>query len=149
MRQKAVIIDIDGTLANSPQPSEEHLVNGNMCWDTWIASTQYAPVHIWCYELVAAMANLGYRIVYLTARSDGEYSRGITERWLKQNSPVPDFDLFMRNVGDLRHDQEQKRDALIKEILPLYDVIFAIDDKKVNVDMFREFGIPSLHCADY
>ena len=149
MRPKAVIIDIDGTLANSPQPSKEHFINGDICWETWIAATQYSPVHEWCYELVAAMANLGYRIVYLTARSGGSFSRGITTKWLKENSPVPDFDLYMRDVTDIRHDQEQKKDVLVSEILPRYDVVFVVDDKKANVDMFREFGIPSLHCADY
>ena len=150
MRIKAILIDIDGTLANSPKPDEKHLKsNGELHWTTWVKTTQYSPVHQWCYEIVAAMSVLGYSIVYLTSREGSAESKKITEEWLTRNSPVPIYDLYMRDELDKRHDKDQKQDTLINEILPKYDIQFAIDDKKSNIDMFRELGIPALHCANY
>jgi hypothetical protein len=150
MRIPAVIIDIDGTLADSPQPSEEHLKDdGTMCWSTWIRSTQYSPAHAWCYKLTQSLSATGYTIVYLTARGDDGESKAITKEWLLRNAPAGSYELFMRHDGDRRHDREQKQDTLINEILPKYEILFAVDDKKANVEMFRELGIPALHCADY
>lgn len=148
MLQPAVIIDIDGTLANSPAPSEEHMNDGVMDWNAWIRSTQFSPVNEWCRELVMAMALNGVKIIFLTARSESEESRKITEDWISRHVPVL-HELHMRPEDDFRHDQESKRDVFLNKIAPFYNVLFAVDDKRVNCDLFRDLGIAALHCADY
>lgn len=148
MLQKAVIIDIDGTLANSPAPSEEHMIDNQICWDTWIKTTQFSPVNEWCRDLVIAMALNGYHIIFLTARSGSKEARKITEEWLTRHVPVL-HSLYMRDETDLRHDNESKRDVFLNQIATKYDVRFAVDDKRINCDLFRELGVPALHCADY
>lgn len=148
MLQQAIIVDIDGTLANSPQPSEEHMKDGVMDWSAWIRSTQFSPVNEWCREMVMAMALNGVRIIFLTARSEDAESRKITEDWLQRHVPVV-HELYMRPENDFRHDAESKRDLFLNQIAPKYDVLFAIDDKRANCDLFRDLGIAALHCADY
>lgn len=148
MLQKAVIIDLDGTLVNSPQPSEEHMVNDKMCWDTWIRSTKFSPINEWCKDITIALALDGYHIIFLTARSETAESKKITENWLATHIPI-NYSLYMRDENDFRHDNESKRDIYINQIAPNYNVMFAVDDKKSNCDLFRSLGIPALHCADY
>lgn len=147
MLQKAVIIDIDGTIANTPQPDAPIKENGETDWHGWIMTTQFSPVNEWCKQIVLAMAMQGYKIVFLTARSGDDGSRKITEEWLENHIPVM-HELYMRHEDDRRPDYEMKKDVFLNEIAPHYDVCFAIDDKKVNVDLFRSLGIPALHCAD-
>ena len=116
MRTKAILIDIDGTLADSPQPSDEHRKSsGDICWMTWIRATQYSPVHPWCSDIVSAMSIMGYHVVYLTARGADPESKKITEDWLKRNSPVAIYELYMRDEEDTRPDKDQKQDVLVNK----------------------------------
>lgn len=55
----------------------------------------------------------------------------------------------MRPEKDFRKNHDVKRDTLNTQILPFYDVVFAIDDHSENCNMMRELGIIALHCADY
>jgi FMN phosphatase YigB (HAD superfamily) len=148
MAQKAVIIDLDGTLVNSPRPTAPIKDNSEIDWNAWIESAKFSPANEWCKEIVMAMALQGYAIIFLTARDGGENSRKITENWITMHMPVM-HKLYMRHEHDRRPDYEMKRDVFLNEIAPYYDVLFAIDDKQANVDLFRELGIAALHCAGH
>jgi FMN phosphatase YigB (HAD superfamily) len=152
MRQKAVIIDIDGTLSNSPHVEGFKKPTGGTDWEAWIASTRYAPVNEWCKELVLAMHRRGYKLIFLTARSTNFSGLEITKEWLDSHlnhEGIFEYELIMRPIGDFRPDTEVKTMLYSTLISPYYDVLFAIDDKKTVINLWRSLSVPALHCADY
>lgn len=147
---KAIIVDLDGTLLQSQHAVDFADVNGNIDWKKWTASTAFATVNMWCADIVRTFAADGYQILFLTARSDSKEFRAITETWLKNNAfdMIP-YKLIMRDEFDKRPDTVIKEEIYNTKIAPYYNVSFAIDDKKKIVDMWRNIGVPALHCADY
>ena len=47
----------------------------------------------------------------------------------------------MRAENDFRSSAEVKRDILLHDILPNYDVLLAVDDEEDNIKMFQSLGI--------
>lgn len=147
MRQRAVIIDLDGVLVNSPH-AEQFKHNDVIDWEAWEDSTEFSPRNEWCTEIVTSMALSNVKIIFLTARTGTAKFKGITERWLQRNGFVG-YELLMRPTYDHRSDHEVKKSLFLEGINSRYEVLFAIDDKKSVIDMWRELGVPALHCADY
>lgn len=151
--QKAIIVDLDGTLvANQHRPPALYANdNGVIDWDAWTAGCVDDPVAEWCLDLVNAMSHAGYHILFLTRRGERPDCREITEHWLNGHlSPDVDYTLIMGPwIDDGRPDSVVKLEKYYNEIAPYYSVAFAVDDKKENVQLFRSLGIPGLHCADY
>lgn len=152
MKQKAVIIDIDGTISNSLHAEQFQKPTGGTDWEKWIESTRFATVNEWCKELCIAMQHRGYRLIFLTARSSGFNGLAITREWLNSHlnpDGIFEYELIMRPENDFRPDTDIKLDLYSRLIYPHYDILFAVDDKQKIIDLWRNLGIPSLHCADY
>ncbi len=152
MLQKAVIIDLDGTLACSQHVDGFRKPTGGTDWPAWIAATAYATVNEWCLEIVKAFHAQGYTIIFLTARSDAYNGREITTNWLNMQlatANISDYKLIMRPADDYRKDFIIKTELFYTQVLPYYEVLFAVDDKREVVDMWRNLGVTALHCADY
>jgi hypothetical protein len=150
--QKAVIIDIDGTLSNSQHVAQFQKPTGGTDWAAWIAATSYAPANEWCKQLAIAMYKQGYRLIFMTARTTHFDGRAITERWLNnQLNPegIFEYELIMRPAEDFRLDTDVKLSLYATLVAPHYDVLFAVDDKQNIIHLWRHLGIPALHCADY
>lgn len=147
---RAIIVDLDGTLCQSQHVAEFTATCGTVDWNAWAESTAFAPRNEWCSEIVHAFADRGYLILFLTARSGTERHREITEEWLKNHGfGHLKYKLIMRDENDRRPDVVIKEELLRSSILPNYHVEFAIDDKRSVCNMWRNFDIPALHCADY
>jgi len=124
--------------------------NGDIDWEKWTASTAFATVNTWCADIVRAFAADRYQILFLTARSGNKEFRKITETWLQNNAfGYFSYKLIMRGEMDKRPDVIIKEEIYNNQIMPYYNVSFAIDDKKAIIDMWRRIGVPALHCADY
>ena len=152
MRQKAVIIDIDGTLSNSPHIAGFQKPTGGTDWAARIEATSHAPANEWCKELTIAMSWQGYRLIFMTGRTESFNGKAITEQWLKQQlnpEGIFEYELIMRPSGDFRLDTDVKLMLYTTHIAPNFDVLFAIDDKQSIVNLWRNLGVPALHCADY
>lgn len=151
MRQKCIIVDLDGTIADNEYRVKYVDGSQKKDWNTFNALSAGDPVVEWCRDLVRGFHGLGYRIVFLTARSESKGTRDITAKWLQEHvgSYVPDYDLFMRAADDFRTDFITKEELYRTKVAPLYDVAFAIDDKQSVCTMWRGLGIPALHCKDY
>ena len=146
--QKAIIVDLDGTLINSPMVMPDH--NGNVDFSVWVEQTKFSPVNEWCSAIVHAHAQAGNKVIFLTARDDSEKFVTITTNWLVRNGfGYINYELIMRSTSDHRTDDVMKEEAYNNKIKPFYDVLFAIDDKLKNVEMFRRIGVPALHCSEY
>lgn len=142
-KSKALIIDIDGTLANV-----EHRVRHLHCdpkdWKSFHGSLMKDTPHDWCVEIINAFKSRGHSIILLTGR-DADY-RDLSVQWLEEHGI--DYDhLHMRPEGDRRPDDIVKREFFETLISPIYEVSFVVEDRKSVVDMWRELGVVCLQCA--
>lgn len=145
MKRRAIIIDLDGTLCNKDH--RHHLYETtNRDWKAINEASKYDTVNEWCLEIVNLFSMNGYKIVFLTGRS--ESSKEVTMDWLVRNVGYGvDWELHMRPGGDTRMDTIVKNEIYFKDIATKYDVLFAIDDRKEVVDGFRDIGLVCLDVA--
>ncbi len=142
MKQKAIIVDLDGTLCDVNH--RVHFVEQEpKDWRSFHTSLVHDPVNPWCLDLIIAMKKEGVETVLLTGRP--EYHRAATESWLAENK-VPYAKLIMRKIGDKRGDEITKWEFYEQEIAPLYQVLFVVEDRLRVVKMWREKGIVCLQC---
>lgn len=146
MRLKTIIIDLDGTLADSKH--RHHFLTGDQGYrdtDAWrIETDKDVPVQ-WCVDLIYGFRAQGYTILYVTGRE--EKCRETTREWLGAHvSGSQHEDLLMRPMGDNRPDHLIKEELYLQQILPKYKVMFAIDDRPGIAKLWRTLGVPCLHC---
>lgn len=149
-RKKAIIIDLDGTLVDNA--GIDHGIDGSSMtpdeWDAFNMKSKDAPANRWCLEIIKSMGE-NVEIIFLTARHGSAPIYAMTAQWLYTHLPYKQHKLFMRDKKDSRPDYIFKEDIYLKMIEPHYDVIFAVDDKRVICDMWRKLGVTALHCEDY
>jgi uncharacterized HAD superfamily protein len=138
---KAVICDIDGTLAH---------MNVRSPYDTTRYSEDSKDDFV--HYLFSILTQGDVTRIIVSGRSDEH--REVTEKWLKDHS-VTYKHLFMRDhtrkddKGNRLNDAIIKREIYEKHIQPYYDVICTIDDRNRVVDMWRnELGLVCLQVAD-
>ena len=157
MKTNAIIVDLDGTLVNNNvraqnhiQRRRENLTDAEIRWNEFFEKTiEFDQPNLRCIELVNAFNKLGYKILFLTGRMATETTEAATKKWLTMYvNPSIDYELIMRPNEDYRKNEQVKLDLLLNKIMPMYNILFAIDDMRANIDMLRNLGIPALHCAD-
>lgn len=133
-KPKAVIVDIDGTLAKmvGRQPYDWSRV-GEDC------------VHYHVKDVVDGLREVGYKIVVVSGRDGVCYED--TNRWLTKHEIWYD-DFFMRSAGDMRPDTVIKEELFWEKIAENYDVKMAIDDRPKVCRQFRAMGINVLQVSD-
>lgn len=131
---KAVVVDIDGTVA--------HITVRNI-YDWTAVFTDRADEMV-C-AVVKGLKAQGYKIVVTTGRDD--ISRNHTWDWLVENFGFEPDDLFMRTYKDMRKDAVVKRELFDTYIRNKYNVVLAIDDRPVVVRLWRSLGIQTLACG--
>ena len=144
----AIIVDLDGTLCKSQHVDAFTDVGGKVDWSAWMETNAFATVNEWCRQIVLGAQAMGTKIIFLTARTGSEQGVRITDGWLKNNGFM-NYELIMRTENDYRPDNIIKMEIYNTRIMPYYNTLFAIDDKRRVVDMWRTAGVPALHCADY
>jgi len=142
VKKKAIIVDIDGTLADvehrvhfmHTEPKDWRSFNSNMLED---------KLNIWCHQIMQAMKREGQEILLVTGR--GEKRRLDTENWLHKHNVNYDG-LFMRSHADRREDFLIKKIIYEERIAPNYDVLFVLEDRLSVVKMWRSIGLICLQC---
>ena len=132
--KKAVIFDLDGTLADTQDYEALHKIDS----DEFRKVARNADDFPHMVALAKEARSKGRDVVILTARS-AHYRKDTTE-WLSKQG-IPYDQLFMRPVGNDDKDKKIKKQILKEQILPHFDIRKAYDDKKKNVKMFRKEGI--------
>jgi hypothetical protein len=132
-REKAIMCDIDGTLAHmvDRKPFEWHRVGQDRV-DTIIA------------KILDEFSDR-YRIVLMSGRD--AVCREETEYWLKINNIYYD-ELIMRPENDNRKDSVVKRELYEAHVEPRFSVLFVLDDRDQVVKMWREIGLKCLQVAE-
>lgn len=145
----AVIIDFDGTLYDCEERRKRCFPpGGKKDFERWNAEASLDPMNAWCGSLVHAMRHMGHEILFVSGRE----SKWVPDaaKWLKKNLNLSpgDYRLWMRRSGDYRPDVEIKREIFEGDIKHCFDVLFAVDDRKCVVDMWRGLGVVCLQCAE-
>lgn len=133
-KQKAVIFDLDGTLANPHKHKQKHKVRN----EDWAEEARTAPAIRKNVKRLRKQEKKGEDIVIMTARS-AHYKKE-TKEWLKHHDIKPK-ELIMRPEDNKQSDKKVKKDLLEKKILPKYKVKKAYDDRSKNIKMFKKHDI--------
>lgn len=131
---KAVIFDIDGTLADNSHRSPYTLDTCDK--DTVIQFT---------LNMLNAYKNSGYKIIVVSGRHSGTKAdvncyRDKTIQWLSDNNIHYD-EFFMRPAGCFDKDDDLKQNIFFDYIAPKYNVELAVDDRDRVVEMWRRIGV--------
>lgn len=132
-KPKAILFDIDGTLAHMEGRSP-------FAWDK--INTDSVK------ELIKAMA-IGYDaqdylVICVSGRDGVCYDD--TKTWLNVNR-IPFWYLFMREEGDTRKDTIIKEEIFWDKIANHYNVVGVVDDRPSVVRMWHELKIPNVICV--
>lgn len=135
MKQKAIIFDIDGTIAiRDKEPGGR----GPFDWDRVGEDTPNEPVMFVAKMLAFAATVAGdINIVFFSGRD--ERAKYPTEEWLEEHFRYS-YHLMMRSEGDNRPDYVVKREMLNRAQL-IYDIVAVFDDRNQVVDMWRDNDI--------
>lgn len=124
---KAVVCDIDGTLAHHASRGPYEI---EKC-ETDLLDEEVARI--------LALADRADDYVVLLSGRQSEF-REHTERWLKANGVVYD-ELWMRAEGDWRPDDIVKAELFDAHVRNRYDVRFVLDDRDRVVALWRRMGL--------
>lgn len=124
---KAIICDIDGTLADmgTRKPFDFENVDRDQ--------VKHATA-----EAVRVFYDAGYRIILFSGREDSSKPKTVT--WLKAND-IPYHQLHMRKAKDFRKDAVIKKELYEKHVKNKYQVLLVLDDRDQVVKMWRELGL--------
>jgi hypothetical protein len=146
--KKAVIFDLDGTLACGkhrlhllPRHEDAHI---DTAWERFsLAAGDDSPI----IDNIAIMNVLeqNYHTVILTGR--GMISIDVTADWLADNNCHYN-ELIMRPIGNCQLDTDFKT-KVVNELRVEHDIVCAWDDKDTVCKMFRDMGITAHQVTDY
>lgn len=143
--QKAVIFDIDGTLADNSN-RQAILQKNKHDWKTFFEEMGSDTPNTNIVEIYNVLKTSNqYKMLIVTARP--ENYRLLTEQWLIWNNI--EFDaLYMRLAKDTRPDSVVKQ-LILEEIIKDFDIRFVFDDRSSVVKMWRDAGITCFQCYDH
>ncbi len=133
--QKAVIVDIDGTIAlrSGRDPFE---------WQLADQDVPNEPV----ISVLRALVASGLSVIYVSGRP--ESARQITEDWISAKIQIGG-ELHLRPNEDFRRDSIVKREIFETLLQGKFDVVLVLDDRNQVVQMWRhELGLTCLQVAD-
>lgn len=130
---KAIICDIDGTLAHMKDRSPYD-------WNR-VGEDEIDPI---VKNLIDVLRHK-YFIILISGRD--EVCRGETNKWLRKNG-IPHVPLFMRRENDSRKDSIVKRELFERCIRDYYNIEFVLDDRNQVVEMWRSLGLKCLQVQE-
>lgn len=142
MKEKALIIDLDGTLADI-RVRLKHLENGKKDWKSFNKTIETDELHEWCKEIITRFSP-DHKIIIVSGRTDELKTE--TEEWLAKHQ-ITYHHLFMREKLDYRPDTDVKLEIYETEIRDRFSILFVLDDRQSVVNMWRAMGLVVLQCA--
>lgn len=139
IRPKAVIADVDGTLADV-RSIRHHVAAKPKNFDAFHAASAHVPANQQAIDYVTRHHAAGYVILVVTARLQTWFD--VTNTWLQAHVPVPFDGPFHRPDGDFRPDVQVKRD-IHRYLSRHYDIRGAVDDNPNVIALWSELGIPT------
>lgn len=131
-RPKALICDLDGTLANMGERNP---------YDFTRVSEDTVVEHV--LDIVRLFRGEGYDILFFSGRDDSCFDD--TLDWITRHLPHMRFSLHMRKTGDGRPDNIIKQEMFDDVARNRFNVRFVIDDRKQVIRMWESLDIPVLN----
>jgi predicted kinase len=135
-KPSAVIVDIDGTVAE---------VDGRSPYDYTLVSTDKPKQ--WVIDLVEGAERNGELVIIMSGRDS--MCRLDTLKWIRSNTNLTAFKLYMRAEGDQRMDAIVKLELFNKHIRDNYNVKYCVDDRAQVIRMYRSIGLNVLDVAGH
>ena len=142
MKAEALIVDLDGTLADI-RIRLKHLSGKKKDWKSFNKTIETDELHEWCRQIIVRFAT-DHKIIIVSGRTDDLKKE--TEEWLRKFD-VPFHYLFMRKGNDFRSDTIVKLEIYERKIRENFKITFVLDDRQKVVDMWRAEGLVVLQCA--
>jgi predicted kinase len=142
---KAIIFDIDGTLANVSHRLhhlDDQTIDRAEQWKRFFAAQSDDTCHDAVAEIARAFARTDTMIVVVSARPETHAQD--TKNWLLAIAGITFDRLYMREEGDFRPDHQVKADILQQILDDGIEPFLVIDDRPEVVEMWRSHGITTL-----
>lgn len=146
-RKRAVIVDLDGTLASNEWRSHHVTAerSADRDWPAFFKAMDRDAVVEPVRDLTWAMHESDYQVLLVTGRPANYLDLMLD--WLQRHA-VPWDELLTRDEGDYRPDTEVKRELYKRYIEPEYEVVFAVDDNPKVIEVWRDLGLYVLTVED-
>ena len=144
MKNKAIVIDIDGVILNTEDILKEILrqkLKGDEMWEYFYENCNNSHIPL-IKNIVQFLDCLSPSIYIILSTARNERCRKGTEEKLKEEN-FPYDALYMRNQEDLRPSSEVKKDH-INHIKKNFEIIAFIDDDLSNCQMAKQEGLLAL-----
>ena len=139
IKEKAIIVDIDGTLTNL----NHRLIHLKKNPKEMIQFYEKIPLDAPRGNVIEIVKQLSkkYFVLFVTGRPQ-EYEEE-TIAWLKKFAVrnKQTFALYMRRTKDYRPDRVIKKEIYNKEIKEFYEIIAIFEDRTRVVNMWRMLGL--------
>lgn len=146
MKKKAIIFDLDGTIANVEH--RRHFIEKHpKDWRSFKESCIVDEPNQWALLINKMIRNYDPTITIIIVSGREEDFRGASLDWLEKHA-FSFNELFMRADNDNRSDDLVKEDLYKAHIEPFYEILFVIDDRNRVVKKWRDLGLVCLQCAD-
>lgn len=156
MKQKAIICDIDGTIADPTHRLHHMQVRPKRYNEFHGSADRDLPIQITIDIVRRLWVDGEYDVLFVTGRP--EKIRQVTLNWLTEHTPfktlpslpegVDGWMLFMRETDDKRKDEVVKREIYEKHIEPHYDVKLVLEDRRSVYKMWRDLGLLTFAVAE-
>lgn len=147
MKPKAIIFDIDGTLADVEH--RRHFVDGSKGkkdFNKFYEAMRDDGVHEDIVELFHLYQySMKYRMVICTGRP--EQYRSVTQDWLCKFG-IDCNELLMRPDNRSHEPDYLVKQDMLNDLKLDYDIVLAVDDRDQVVKMWRDNGIRCLQVAN-
>ncbi len=147
-RPLAILFDRDGTLAACHNGPNKDLPRGSKeDKASWAAFNAALPFDALVPETAALLRAIrpGVVRIMVSGRMEGDHPGDRRRRfamldWIEKYS-LPIDELHMRVGGDSRRDSTVKEEILLRDILPFYRPVVAVDDREEVCEVWERYGI--------
>ena len=147
---KAIIVDIDGTIADAKHRLHFIRDKKKKDYDKFFDAMGEDPPMMSVIEMIVVLSE-HYEIIFVTGRPESH--RQMTLDWMERHAPVlwlkAQLNLHMRPTGNYKPDTQIKRSAYHYYIKPNYHIVGVFEDRKSVVDMWRKLGLTVYQVDDW
>jgi len=138
-KAKAVIVDIDNTIANNNHRQE--FLSGKKDWEKFFSACDQDKPITATISIIKELEKKDLKIVFISGRPNTYFKK--TEEWLNKFVDIKKYDLLMRPNKNF-NDVVQIKKELLNTIRYKYEIIFALEDNEDLAKMWENEGIPCM-----
>jgi hypothetical protein len=146
IRTRAVICDLDGTLASCAW-RREHLERDPVDWQSFHAGIPFDPLVPTVREWLIVSKAAGLKVLLVSGRPASWRVTLSTRDWLFKHQ-VPYDMLLMRAERDRRSDYAIKEELYRALIEPRFEIVAVCDDRRSVCEMWERLGLPLRRVTD-